>query len=44
TYQQEKEITPEIIFEYVDKALYKAKAAGRDQVQVMPIEKINLSS
>ncbi|MBA6390055.1 diguanylate cyclase [Colwellia sp. BRX10-3] len=34
TYQQEKEVTPEIIFENVDKALYKAKQAGRDQVQV----------
>jgi diguanylate cyclase (GGDEF)-like protein len=32
TYQQEKEITPEIIFEYVDKALYKAKAAGRENL------------
>lgn len=39
TYQQEKEITPEIIFDYVDKALYKAKQAGRDQVQVIPIER-----
>ena len=37
TYQQEKDVTPEIIFECVDKALYKAKQAGRDQVQVMPI-------
>ena len=34
TYQQEKGVTPEIIFECVDKALYKAKQAGRDQVQV----------
>ena len=34
TYQQEKDVTPEIIFESVDKALYKAKQAGRDQVQV----------
>jgi diguanylate cyclase (GGDEF)-like protein len=34
TYQQEKEVTPELIFENVDKALYKAKEAGRDQVQV----------
>ena len=38
TYQQEKDVTPEIIFECVDKALYKAKQAGRDQVQVMPIK------
>jgi len=37
TYQQEKEVTPEIIFESVDKALYKAKQAGRDQVQVSKI-------
>lgn len=44
TYQQEKEITPEIIFKHVDKALYKAKESGRDQVQVMPIEKIPRSS
>ena len=44
TYQQEKDITPEIIFEHVDKALYKAKETGRDQVQVMPIEKKNRPS
>ena len=34
TYQQEKNITPEVIFSCADKALYKAKQAGRDQVQV----------
>lgn len=34
TYQQEKTVTPEIIFASADKALYKAKQAGRDQVQV----------
>lgn len=34
TYQQEKEMTPEIIFSNADKALYKAKQAGRNQVQV----------
>ena len=39
TYLQEKDITPEIIFEHVDKALYKAKKSGRDQVQVMAIAK-----
>ncbi|WP_245807592.1 sensor domain-containing diguanylate cyclase [Cognaticolwellia beringensis] len=41
TYLQEKDVTPEIIFECVDKALYKAKQAGRDQVQVMPIKIVN---
>lgn len=34
TYQQEKDATPETIFECVDKALYQAKKAGRDQVHV----------
>lgn len=37
TYQQEKDVTPDSIFESVDKALYKAKQAGRDQVQVSAI-------
>ena len=44
TYQQEQGVTPEIIFDKADKALYKAKQAGRDQVQVMPIEIMNLST
>ncbi|MBA6290548.1 diguanylate cyclase [Colwellia sp. MB3u-4] len=43
-YQQEQGVTPEIIFDKADKALYKAKQAGRDQVQVMPIEIMNLST
>ena len=34
TYQQEQGVTPEIIFASADKALYKAKQAGRNQVQV----------
>ncbi|WP_235839761.1 GGDEF domain-containing protein [Cognaticolwellia mytili] len=34
TYQQEKDVTPEVIFASADKALYKAKQAGRNQVQV----------
>jgi diguanylate cyclase (GGDEF)-like protein len=44
TYQQEQGVTPEIIFNKADKALYKAKQAGRDQVQVIPIEIMNLSN
>ncbi|TWX73740.1 diguanylate cyclase [Colwellia sp. C1TZA3] len=38
TYQQEQDVTPEIIFDRADKALYKAKQAGRDQVQVSKIK------
>lgn len=34
TYQQEKSVTPEIMFSSADSALYKAKQAGRNQVQV----------
>ena len=34
TYQQEKDVTPDIIFASADKALYSAKQAGRDQVHV----------
>lgn len=34
TYQQEKDVTPEAIFASADKALYKAKQAGRNQVKV----------
>jgi diguanylate cyclase (GGDEF)-like protein len=41
TYQQEKDVTPEIIFDSVDKALYKAKQAGRDQVQVGLLSNLN---
>jgi diguanylate cyclase (GGDEF)-like protein len=44
TYQQEQSMTPEIIFDRADKALYKAKQAGRDQVQVLPIEIMHLST
>jgi diguanylate cyclase (GGDEF)-like protein len=44
TYQQEQGMTPEIMFDRADKALYKAKQAGRDQVQVIPIEIMNLST
>jgi diguanylate cyclase (GGDEF)-like protein len=40
TYQQEKDITPEIIFANADKALYKAKQAGRNQVQVSLLSEI----
>ncbi len=40
TYQQEKDVTPEIIFASADKALYKAKQAGRDQVQVSLLSEI----
>jgi diguanylate cyclase (GGDEF)-like protein len=43
TYQQEQGVTPEIMFDRADKALYKAKQAGRDQVQVIPIQIMNLS-
>jgi PleD family two-component response regulator len=42
TYQQEQGMTPEIIFDRADKALYKAKQAGRDQVIL--IEIISLST
>ncbi|SEL32084.1 diguanylate cyclase (GGDEF) domain-containing protein [Colwellia chukchiensis] len=34
TYQQEPNVSPQVMFECVDKALYQAKQAGRDQVQV----------
>jgi len=34
TYQQEKSVTPENMFSSADSALYKAKQAGRNQVQV----------
>ncbi|MGB1262332.1 MAG: GGDEF domain-containing protein [Cognaticolwellia sp.] len=34
TYQQEKDVTSEVMFANADKALYRAKQAGRDQVQV----------
>ena len=37
TYQQEKTVSPETIFANADKALYKAKQAGRDQVQIAEI-------
>jgi diguanylate cyclase (GGDEF)-like protein len=40
TYQQEKDVTPEIIFASADKALYKAKQAGRNQVQVSLLSEI----
>lgn len=34
TYQQEKTVTPDVLFANADKALYQAKQAGRNQVQV----------
>ena len=40
TYQQEKNVTPEAIFASADRALYKAKQAGRDQVQVSLLSEI----
>ncbi len=40
TYQQEKNVTPEAIFASADKALYKAKQAGRDQVQISLLSEI----
>ncbi len=40
TYHQEKNITPEAIFASADSALYKAKQAGRDQVQVSLLSEI----
>ncbi len=40
TYQQEKDVTPEVIFASADKALYKAKQAGRNQVQVSLLSEI----
>ena len=39
TYQQEKNVTPDVIFSSADSALYKAKQAGRDQVQVSLLSK-----
>jgi len=40
TYQQESNVTPEVLFERVDKALYQAKQKGRDQVQVSLLSEI----
>ncbi len=40
TYQQEQGVTPDIIFASADKALYKAKQAGRNQVQVSLLSEI----
>lgn len=40
TYQQEKIGTPEVIFASADRALYKAKQAGRNQIQVNLITEI----
>ena len=37
TYQQQKDITPIDIFDGADKALYQAKADGRNQVQVREV-------
>lgn len=37
TYQQQKNVTPVDIFDGADKALYQAKADGRNQVQVKEI-------
>lgn len=37
TYQQQKDVTPVDIFDGADKALYQAKADGRNQVQVKEI-------
>ncbi len=42
TYQQDKDVTPEIIFASADKALYKAKQAGRNQVQVSLLSEFKL--
>ena len=40
TYHQEKGITPESIFSSADSALYKAKQAGRNQVQVSLLSEV----
>lgn len=40
TYKQEQGVTPENIFASADKALYKAKQAGRNQVQVSLLSEI----
>ena len=33
TYQQQKDVTPEVLFSVADKALYRAKQNGRNQIQ-----------
>lgn len=44
TYQQEESVTPEILFDNADKALYKAKQSGRNQVQAYTLNKNAQSS
>ena len=44
TYQQQKDVTPVDIFDGADKALYQAKADGRNQVQVKEIIAVTTSS